>query len=220
MRIIFAYDIEKDAENYIIASKSVNNKQPTVMQATYIAECGHIFNIKTLILFIEKYIKNNQLDMAKEALNIEKAWETIENEFFKRIKELFGMDYPKNIIHAYLTTDTRCSYNIDHGLFFVSAIKQKHNKTIMHELMHFWTWHRFQEEVRNGNLTELQYNNVKEALTELLNIVFSDLLDSIDMGYPQHKNMRRTVRETWERTHDIKQTFDAVATIARLPNKD
>jgi len=218
MRIIFSYDIEQDAQNYIIASKSINNKQPTSMQAAYIKEYGGIFNIEKLISFIEKYITNNQLDMAKEVLSIEKAWEKIENEFLKRIKELFGMDYPKTIIHAYLTTDTRCSYNIDHDLFFVSIVKQQHNKTIMHELMHFWTWHRFQEEVRNGNLTELQYNNVKEAFTELLNIIFLDLLDSKDMGYPQHKKIRQAVRETWERTHDIKQTFDVAATVAKSTN--
>ena len=44
----------------------------------------------------------------------------------------------------------------------------------------------------------MAYNDVKESLTEILNLEFSDLMGGkLDSGYPQHKEMRQKIRSLW-----------------------
>ena len=87
----------------------------------------------------------------------------------------------------------------------------------MHELLHFWTWWVFYDEVESGRMTKECYNDVKESLTELLNIEFRDLLDGAhDDGYPQHQEMRAIVGKTWVQTRDIKQVFEATAKLCPI----
>ena len=146
--------------------------------------------------------------MAKEAERINVAWNRVKDEFLKRVEFIFGVKCPFESIRVFLTTDGRCSYNISQGYFFVSVSRPFQDKTCMHELLHFWTWWLFHEEVESGRMTTSCYNDVKESLTELLNIEFQDLLDGIpDEGYPQHQAMRAMIRREWGATRDIKKVF-------------
>jgi hypothetical protein len=62
----------------------------------------------------------------------------------------------------------------------------------MHELLHFYTWHTFGKKLLDQGLLKLVYNNIKESLTEILNLEFSDLMGGkLDSGYPQHQAMRQ-----------------------------
>lgn len=208
MKLRFLYDLQKDVVNYKIASRSVNNPTPTNMQARYIAEYGEIFDDMKLETFITGYIAEQKIDMANEISHIEDAWRPIEQAFILRMEKMFGIAGRLDDVRVFLTTDTRCAYNIDEGFFFASVSKPFQNRTIMHELFHFWTWWVFREEVEGGRMTMQCYNDVKESLTELLNIEYKDLLrEAHDDGYPQHKEMRAVVRKTWEETQDIKKVF-------------
>lgn len=208
MNLHFSYDLQKDIENYQKASQSENNRKPTRMQALYIAEQGEIFEEKKLEEFIAKYVDKQKLDLVAVTDQIKTAWQPYQQEFLKRIELMFGIKSPLDAIQVFLTTDTRCSYNIEQGYFFVSVSRPFQNKTIMHELLHFWTWWKFHEEVESKRMTELCYNDVKESLTELLNVEFSDLLDEAhDDGYPRHQKMREIVKQTWLETKDIRKVF-------------
>lgn len=79
----------------------------------------------------------------------------------------------------------------------------------MHELWHFYTWYGLgvdQEE----KLGKQKYNDLKEALTVLLNVECNDLLPEgmLDTGYSQHQEIRRTILEFWEKDKDIKKLWD------------
>ncbi len=76
----------------------------------------------------------------------------------------------------------------------------------MHELLHFYTWHVFHDDFITSGKTEAQYNDIKESLTELLNIEFIDLMEGAhDDGYPQHAEMREKVKNLWNETKDIRK---------------
>jgi hypothetical protein len=75
----------------------------------------------------------------------------------------------------------------------------------MHELLHFYTWQVFFEELKRKGLSGLRYNDIKESLTELLNLEFSDLMGGgVDKGYGQHQEMRKKIRDLWPKNKDIK----------------
>lgn len=215
MNLHFSYDLQKDIENCHKASQSENNRKPTRMQALYIAEQGETFEEKKMEAFITAYVDKQKLDLATVTNRIKTAWQPHQQEFLKRIEAIFGVTSPLDIIRVFLTTDTRCSYNIEQGYFFVSVSRPFQNKTIMHELLHFWTWWKFHEEVESKRMTELCYNDVKESLTELLNVEFGDLLgEAHDDGYPQHQKMRDIVKRTWLETKDISEVFAAASNFA------
>ena len=182
------------------------------MQALYIAEYGETFEDSKLETFIAKYITAQRLDIPSETARINDAWQPIEQEFMKRVESIFGCACPLDTVRVFLTTDTRCTYNIEQAYFFVSISGLFQNEIIMHELLHFWTWWVFHGELESGRITKERYNDVKESLTELLNVEFQDLLGGAhDDGYPQHQEMRAIVRKTWIETKDIKKVFEATA---------
>lgn len=182
---------------------------PTKMQSLYIAQYGDAFEDRKLEAFITTYISEQGLIMPAEAERIRMSWRVIEQEFLKRVEQIFGITCPLDVVRVYLTTDGRCSYHTEQGYFFVSVTRPYQNRTIMHELFHFWTWWVFHEEVESGRMTKEQYNDVKESLTELVNVECSDLLGDVhDDGYPQHQEIRAVVRKTWIETKDIKRVFE------------
>ena len=209
MKLEFSYSLEKDVENFKVTSQSINNKQPTKLHALYISKYCEVFEDQKIERFITDYIKQNRIDMSLETERIQSNWRSIEQDFLKRSSSLFHLTDTDGVIHVYLTMNGRCSYNTEQRYFFVS-VSRRQIPTIMHELFHFWTWEAFREEVENGRMTQDVYNDVKESLTELLNIEFSDLLNGEhDDGYPQHKEIRLVVAKTWNETRDIHKTFEA-----------
>lgn len=210
MKLEFSYSLEKDIENYKVASRSINNKQPTKMQALYISKFGEAFEDQKLERLITDHIETNKIDILLETERIRANWLPIEKSFLEKSMSIFGVLDDDRIIHVFLTTDGRCSYNIEQRYFFVSVSRPLQNTTIMHELLHFWTWNAFHEEVESGRITKEIYNDVKESLTELLNVEFVDLLgEAHDDGYPQHKEIRLIVAKTWAETKNIHKTFEA-----------
>ncbi|MDQ5957331.1 MAG: hypothetical protein QG614_306 [Patescibacteria group bacterium] len=79
----------------------------------------------------------------------------------------------------------------------------------MHELWHFYTWCGigFYQEEKIG---KQKYNDLKEALTVLLNVECKDLLSEgvIDIGYHQHKEIRHKILEYWEKDKNIVKLWD------------
>ena len=82
-------------------------------------------------------------------------------------------------------------------------------KTVMHELWHFYTWYALgvdQEE----RLGKQKYNDLKEALTVLINIECKDLLKKgvEDKGYPQHQGIRQKILKYWETDRNLKNLWE------------
>ncbi len=193
--INFSYNIDKDIENFLGSVKSVNSKKHTASQLKYIEKYGENFTKENLSKFIQELTQS--VDMNKEVSRMEDAWRKIEPEFLKRVKNIFGTFPPKEIT-AFLTTNNRCTYNIEKGYFFVSIYSKSTNRTIMHELFHFYTWYAYGEKLISEGFSKEKYNDIKESLTVILNSDFSDLVaGAIDEGYPQHQGMRSEITKLW-----------------------
>lgn len=205
MKLSFSYNVEKDVENFFKAAKSVNNPKSTGLQNLYVERFGENLEAIRVREFIKSYIKENNINVQARAETIRANWLSIENEFVKRIEEIFGIQYPKENIQVFLTTNSRCTYNIKQNYFFVNIQSENTNVIIMHELFHFYTWHVFYKDLEQKGLSKQQYNDIKESLTELLNVEFSDLMRGAeDRGYSQHQEMRKKIREVWSKNKDIK----------------
>ena len=182
----------------------MNSKKPTKFQTSFSEKYGDNFEKEKVKTFIEEQDKINGFDANKEIVAVEERWKIAEPIFIERVEKIFGISYPAPIITVYLTHNERCTYNIRQNYFFVRIGSEFSNNTIMHELLHFYTWHAFGKKLLDEGLSKLAYNDVKESLTELLNLEFSDLLNGKrDEGYPQNQEMRTKIREIWQVKKDI-----------------
>lgn len=204
MKLHFAYNIDKDIENFINGTRAVNSKKPTKFQIAFSEKYGDNFETEKVKEFITEQDAITGFDANKEIVIVEERWKIAEPIFIECIEKIFGISYPAPIITVYLTHNERCTYNIEQNYFFVRIGSEFSNNTIMHELLHFYTWHAFGKKLLDEGFSKLAYNDIKESLTELLNLEFSDLMNGKpDTGYPQHQEMRAKIHEMWQAEKDI-----------------
>ncbi|WKZ26495.1 MAG: hypothetical protein QY304_00100 [Candidatus Paceibacterota bacterium] len=204
MKLHFTYNIEKDIENFINGTRAVNSKKPTKFQIAFSEKYGDYFETEKVKEFIEEQDAITGFDVNKEIVVIEKRWKIAEQVFINRVEKIFDISYPTPIITVYLTHNERCTYNIEQNYFFVRIGSEFSTNTIMHELLHFYTWHAFGKKLLDDGLSKLAYNDIKESLTEILNLEFSDLMGGkLDSGYPQHQEMREKIRNLWPAKKNI-----------------
>jgi hypothetical protein len=194
------YTQTKDIENILKASRSKNSSVPTRIQQLYIEQFGPEFHEEGLREFLDQYFLNHKIDIDEQIQKITTAWERIEAEAYSRLQQIFNLNL-NNTLTAYLTTDSRCTYNTENNYFFVSYTSQGNspNLIILHELLHFYTRDKYFLTMQTQEVSSDRYNDFKEALTVLLNLEFSDLLaGSSDRGYPQHQQLRAWMQEEYQ----------------------
>ena len=213
MKLNFKYDKEKDIWCLLnFGKKSGNSGLTTKVYDRLVSTYGENPTHEEVSEFIDKYISENNLYIQKFLSEYENDWNKIAEEYQKRAERIFGVSLPYEEITAYLTINNRCPYDkVNHKYFFVSmsTLQSIRKTTAMHELWHFYTWYAFgsgseEEEERFG---KQKYNDIKEALTVLLNIECKDLLPLgvEDKGYPQHEEMRQKITEMWSEGKNMKE---------------
>lgn len=210
MKMKILYDRNKDRENILKASVAKNSKVPTSIQKLFIEQFGELFSEQLLDIFLEKYVKDNSVDIQEKVFEIENNWNFIKEEAIKRLNALFSTTLDAEIT-VYLTTDSRCTYNTDKNYFFVSftSIKNSTNLIILHELFHFYTWKRYHQIMKDLGVSDDLYNDFKESLTILLNFIFQDLLDGArDEGYPNHHEMRTWIQNEYQKDKNLDSLVD------------
>lgn len=197
MKLEFSYDLERDVENFIKSFSSTNNSEKTVFQNLYLKEYGHDVTPNQVRVFILDYIHSQGINTNSILKSIALTWQHIETRFIRKIEDVF--DYNSDaIIRVYLTTNNRCTYNFDKGYFFVYMYAPHPNSIIMHELFHFYTGYISKARQLLSSPSRENYNDLKESLTELLNVEFSEfMMGTVDKGYPQHQALREQVRSLW-----------------------
>lgn len=207
MKLEFIYDKEKDGMCLLQFGKtSINASAPTEIYETFTKEYGEELSQKDARLFIDSYLENKKLDAEIVAKNYQEDWATIAEEYKKIAESVFGISLPYDVT-AYLTINTRTPYNIEDRYFYVSFPSPYFRKTAMHELWHFYTWERFGKD--EGRIGAARYNEIKEALTVLLNTECENILPEnvIDRGYPQHQKLRKEILIFWEQEKDIEKLW-------------
>jgi len=212
MKVAFEYDKEKDVWCLLNRGKSSNNSQlPTKVYERLVTSCGENPTPEATATFIDEYIADNGIDVQQYITKYQEDWDTVADEYQKRAEAIFGVFLP-NDVKGYLTVNNRCPYSIDKDYFFVSMPTSSARRTTMHELWHFYTWYGLgttQEE----KLGKQKYNDLKEALTVLLNVECRDLMPEgmHDDGYPQHKELREKILQFWAQDRDINKLWTSLA---------
>lgn len=142
----------------------------------------------------------------------EDIWNKIGKEYFKRLEKITKKRYQFEKINVYLTTSGRCPYN-PHGKtphFFINFFSGASMAlaTAGHEIMHIHIhntdyWTKIENEIGYDKTHDL-----KESLTELLNLEFRDLWIIDDVGYPNHTKLRRYISQQWNKNKDFEKLID------------
>ncbi len=206
-KIEFKYIISKEFDNFKNTSASINHPEPSAVFKLYQNRYKKLEKDK-VILFVKDYLSEKRLNIDKLKNEIEVNWRKVEKEFFVKADKIYKKSLPIQKITAYLTIDNRCSYNFDKNCFFVHLNISQTNKTIMHELWHWYFWHNGGREIKE-KYGRLVFNDIKESLTVLLNIEFKDLLKgAVDKGYLQHQALRRKIIKQYYQTKNIYSVID------------
>lgn len=208
MKVNFTYNQEKDVWSLLKFGKgSMNSPIPTKEYSLLVDSHGDNPTNKDIYLFTKKYIKDNKIDIEQRIEQSQREWDDIADEYQKRAEGIFGVSLQKDVT-AYVSINSRCPYSIEDNFFLVFISTKSTLKTAMHELWHFYTWQKFGEEELE-KLGPQKYNDIKEALTVLLNIECGDLFPEgvQDFGYPQHKELRENIVEFWKETKDIEKLW-------------
>jgi hypothetical protein len=209
MIVKFKFDKEKDLYNIW---ESINNskwygedftKSRDVSIKTINLCKGKKFNDckKELEKEVKKVYNSGFMKIYANALNL--AWKSIEKEYFRRLEKITMRKFKNKLIYAYLTTIPMCWYkpNKNPPYFYVNYFSSINNclLTAGHELMHIqlhntdW-WERVEKEIGSNKTHDL-----KEALTILLNLEFSDLWMFREFGYPNHIKLREFISKEWKK---------------------
>lgn len=205
MKLTFRYNRTQDIDCILeYGRSSANSPNQTKVYESLTSLYGKNPSESTTSQFIDIYLKENKVDIENTITTYQKKWNEMGGEYHKRAKNIFGINLPTSDITAYITINNRCPYNINDHYFFVSVSGPHIIKTTMHELWHFYTWYKYGvewEEKLGGN----KYNELKEALTVLLNAECKDLLPEgiQDNGYPQHKELRERILKLWSQEKDM-----------------
>lgn len=209
MQVNFTYNKEKDVWCLLNKGKSSNNSQNSTQQYQQLVEKhGENPTARTTTVFVDDYITENKINISGRMKDFQKDWENISADFQKRAEVIFNISLPSDIT-AYLTINSRCPYSIQDNSFYVSLQSNQAKRIVMHELWHFYTWYGLGTD-QEEKLGKYKYNDLKEALTVLLNVECKDLLPErvVDTGYPQHQEIRQKILEYWGKDRDIKNLWN------------
>lgn len=211
MKVKFKYEKENDIWCLLNKGKNSNNStRSTIAYTQLVSKFGENPDEKTASLFIDEYLKENHFDVNEYMMKYQKDFDEISEEFQKRAEKIFEV-FLENDVDVFLTVNERLPYSIEENCTFACIGKGTQTHLIMHELWHFYTWYKYGKDWLN-KLGFEKYNNVKESLTVLLNVVCKDLLPEglEDEGYPQHKEIRERILKLWEEKPDINYVWENV----------
>jgi hypothetical protein len=204
MNVTFSYDPRKEVDTLRVGLSSQNSTKPTTF-----AEAAQVAGIdftseEEVSTFVIQQIEEKSVNMEGFVQSFTERWKPIEEEATIRFKRIFNSDWDPGEVTAYLTLSTRCPYNFQQRYYFVSVVREKNVpiQISLHELIHFYTHELIEPLFIEAGVRD-RHNEFKEALSVLLNLEFSDLLDGEDKGYPQHQELRSEIADKWRGRKDV-----------------
>lgn len=216
MKVTFKYDKEKDIwclSNF--GKSSQNSPNPTKTYEQLVAFAGENPDEESTLKFIERYIRENNIDVQEYIIKYQADWDIMADKYQKIAEKVFDVSLVEDVT-AYLSVNNRCPYNIEQNFFLVPVPAVEQRKIAMHELWHFYTWYKFGI-TWEEKIGRQKYNELKEALTVLLNVECKELLPEgvIDLGYPQHQELREKILRIWNEDKNIVRLWGRLVGVSR-----
>jgi hypothetical protein len=167
---------------------------------------------------MKEMYKNTLFKYSLEYFN--DIWKKVEKDYFRRLEKVTNRKFPFKKVNAYLTTAGRCPYRYHwrppayYVNFFgnVPSILHISGHEIMHIHLHNTDWWKKVEKELGNRKT----HDLKEALTELLNLEFKDIWIMKDEPYPDHRLLRNYISQQWKKEKNFdKLTEDCIKWIQK-----
>ncbi len=228
-KVKFDYNLNKDAWSWVLIAKDKNmwglNWREQIAQIPdellEKIEKASFFRAQKIV---EDYIKNNPKKdyknkvMRFEMQALEKSWRLVEKKYFKALKLIMKKPIFKEKFSCYFTTGFVCPYNEKESWFMASMWHSTSFSitTICHEIMHLQFLHHYKDYVKRKGLENNQIEDLKESLTFLLNEPeFNKIILCQDPGYPEHKELRKKLKNIWSKNKDFQNLLDEAIIIIK-----
>lgn len=227
-KIKFDYNLQKDAWSWVLIAKDrnmwgLNWRDQIAHISDELLEKIEKASFSKAQKIVEDHIKKDsnrdykRKVMDSEWQSLEKSWRTVEKKYFAVLAKITNKPIFTNDFGCYFTTGLVCPYNKKENWFMVSMWHSIPFSitTICHEIMHLQFLHHYKNYLKKKGLKNDQIENLKEALTFLLNEEeFSEIILCGDSGYPEHKELRNKLKNIWSKNKDFQNFLDkAVLTI-------
>lgn len=221
-KINFNYNLKKDAWSWVLIAKNKN-----LWGSHWRDQIAHIpdellkkiekAGFSRAQKIVEEYIKNDSKKeyrnkvMRSEMRTLEESWKVVEKKYFETLSKITQKPIFKHNFSCYFTTGLMCPYNEKEGWFMVSLWHSIPFSitTICHEVTHLQFLHYYKKYLIKKGLKNEQIENLKEALTFLLNEdEFADIVLCNDNGYPEHQKLRKKLQVIWQKEKSFQKFLD------------
>jgi len=227
-KVNFKYDFKKDAWSWVLIAKGKQDKwgMDPKQRIGFIPQdlLGKIlaYDRKSAELLVLKYLASNpkqkmyRLVIGKQLKVVEEIWRKIEPKYFKRLAKITQKPIFWNNFKCCLTTGRMCPYSPKEKLFMISMWQpiSANISTICHEILHLQFLYYYGDYCRKF-LSEQQKEDLKEAITFILNTDFGDLFAGYDHGYPNHQELREKLKSIWLKDKNFKRFLDKAIKITK-----
>ena len=229
-RVTFHYNFKKDAWSWVLIAKDKKNTWgldwkrqvafiPDNLLRQIIKKSRSRKSAKFLVynhLISHSKKQMRQLVIKEELRALERHWRKIENRFFKKLEQIIQESIFRKDFKCYFTSGFMCPYNDKENWFMVSMWHSLPMSitTICHEIFHLQFLHYYKKYCRKF-LSEKQTEDLKEALTFILNTDFSDLILVNDSGYPSHQKLRKELEKIWHKRKNFQEFLDKAIKIVK-----
>lgn len=144
---------------------------------------------------------------------LEKIWyPNLEKKYFNVTQKFLDIKLSKSdVFSAYFTYMHLCSYSEKKNYFFISVWTSPiyQINIIAHELLHLLFIKYYKRYCLRKGLTKNQFENLKEALTFIINKdIYKGIILANDFGYPHHKKFRELLHKEWVKNKNFKKLLD------------
>jgi len=207
-KVTFKFDIVKDSKTYYDAVNKGNawgydfsNSVKPEVKNMLKGKSWDKVKVK-LGDMLKKGYKEKEKEQNSLAKKIEGGWRKVEKRYFTKLEKVTKRKIYHENFTAFFVTIGRCPYYPKEHGFAVSLFGKETNLTIAHEIMHLQFHHYFEDKITK-EIGENKFQDLKEALTELLNIEFKNVILGTDLGYPNHKQLREFISKSWKEEKDF-----------------
>jgi len=128
------------------------------------------------------------------------------DEIIKRLEKIHSRKFPVEYIINKYTTFNCCPYQYKpdkdwFGIFFSKEVLEIEIElnVFVHELMHLFFHTYFDKTCMKKGLNKEQTQDLKEAVTIIINSEFKDIVEQEDKGYKIHRELRNQISKIWKK---------------------